>query len=489
VRDRLIRSVIAIAVAIGFGALLLPLRTHVSATTIALLFVIPVVASVVLGGLFIGIIETFASAITLDYLFLQPYNTLSIATTQNWVALVVYVAVVLIVARVVTGLKQARLEADRGAQAMRRVFELSELLVQNRSVDDLLKTIVQAVQNVFTIPGVSLLVLENERLKVAASVGDALSAEELRQLDPHSGVPMSIRSSVGPTSGLRTVSLSASSRPVGILVFRDVPMSPTDQSILITFANDAALAIEQTQLREQAMRTHLLEEIDNLRQALMGAVSHDLRTPLATIKLASSTLANRSNVLSSDDALELFDLIDIEADRLTRLVTNLLDMTRIEAGVLVIRPSSVKILDLVNEAIAAMGAGVRQRHIVINVPVSTANAMIDHQLILQVLINLLDNANRHSPLNGVITVSASDTDGALIVSVADEGPGVAVEDRQAIFNRFAQFNTGGRAGLGLTIARTFVEAHGEKIWCDDALGEGARFSFSLPRADRVGISA
>ena len=179
-------------------------------------------------------------------------------------------------------------------------------------------TIVLAVQTVFNIPGVSLLVLADQRLKIAASVGEPLTVEELRQLDPQSGLPVSIRSSVGSSAGLRTVALSASGRPIGILVLRDVPMSPTDQAILVTFANDAALALERTQLREQALRSQFLEEVDRLRQALMGAVSHDLRTPLATIKVASSTLANRASVLSDQDTHELHELIEIEADRLTR---------------------------------------------------------------------------------------------------------------------------------------------------------------------------
>jgi len=348
-----------------------------------------------------------------------------------------------------------------------------------------LHTIVLAVQTVFSIPGVSLLVLADQRLKIAASVGEPLSDEELRQLDPQSGLPVSIRSSVGSSSGLRTVALSASGRPIGILVLRDVPMSPTDQAILVTFANDAALALERTQLREQALRSHFLEEVDRLRQALMGAVSHDLRTPLATIKVASSTLANRANVLSAQDTHELHELIEIEADRLTRLVTNLLDMTRIEAGVLTIQQAPTSVSEMVKEAINVMNSSAKDHQLRLEVSDSLPLANIDRLLIIQVIVNLLDNALRHSPDQGLITVSAQGRGSSLVVSVADQGPGVAPEDRESIFNRFEQSNTGGRAGLGLTIAKTFVEAHGEKIWYEDAPGGGARFSFSLPVLDAL----
>ena len=479
-RGRLLGLSIGFVVPVACSALLLPLRSHVSSTTIALIFVIPVVAMVVFGGLFTGIATTIASAIILDFLFLKPYGTLSIGTTQNWVALFVYVVVVLLVARVVASLMSARLEAQKGGAAMRRVFELSELLVEDRSVDDLLRTIVQAVQTVFNIPGVSLLVLEEHRLKVAASVGEALTPDELRELDPQSGVPMHLRPHAGATSGLRTVALSASSRPIGILVLRDVPMSPTDQSVLVTFANDAALALERAQLREWARRSQLLEEIDRLRQSLMGAVSHDLRTPLATIKVASSTLSNRANVLTPEDAHELYELIEIEADRLTRLVTNLLDMTRIEAGVLRIQQSPISVEDLVKEALSVMGSSFKERTLRIDVPATLPHVSIDRLLIIQVLVNLLDNANRHSPTRGVISIVGDVAGDKVTIAVADQGPGVAPGDREAVFNRFEQFNTGGRAGLGLTIAKTFVEAHGERIWCDDAIGGGARFVVSLP---------
>ena len=480
VRARLLVLLLGVSDSLAFGALMLTLRSHVSATTVALVFVIPVVAGVVFGGLFMGFVSTVTSALVFDFWFLRPYDTLSIGTTQNWTALFVYVIVVLLVARVVSALKVARLEANRGGEAMRRVFELSELLVQDQSVEDLLRTIVQAVQTVFNIPGVSLLVLEDQRLKIAASVGERLSEEELRQLDPQSGLPVSLRSPVGSSRGLRTVALSASGRPVGILVLRDVPMSPTDQAILVTFANDAALALERTQLREQALRSQFLEEVDRLRQALMGAVSHDLRTPLATIKVASSTLANRANVLSEQDAHELHELIEIEADRLTRLVTNLLDMTRIEAGVLTIQQAPTSVNEIIKEAINIMNSSVRNRQLRLEVSDSLPMANIDRLLIIQVIVNLLDNALRHSPDQGQITVSAEQRGSSLVLAVADQGPGVAIEDREAIFNRFEQFNTGGRAGLGLTIAKTFVGAHGEKIWYEDAPGGGARFAFSLP---------
>ena len=150
------------------------------------------------------------------------------------------------------------------------------------------------------------------------------------------------------------MALTAAGRPVGILAIRGHAGLRGGPGLLRTFANHAALALERAQLREQALRSELLEEVDRLRHALMGAVSHDLRTPLATMKVASSTLLDPAIPLSDADAGELYGLIDIETDRLTRLVTSLLDMTRIDAGVLEVRPVPTPLRRWSTEAVATV---------------------------------------------------------------------------------------------------------------------------------------
>ena len=290
---------------------------------------------------------------------------------------------------------------------------------------------------------------------------------------------------LGSSSELRTVSLAASGRPLGVLVLRGARFSDEDREMLITFANDAAIAMERAQLREQALRTTLLEEVDRLRHALMGAVSHDLRTPLATIKVASSTLVSHAPQLTVEHAHELHELIEIESDRLTRLVSNLLDMTRIEAGVLTVHRTTSDVRTLIEEAVSALGPGLRRDQLTIDAPLGLPRVNIDQLLIIQVLVNLIDNALRHSPEDGRITVSARHDGPRVTVSVDDEGPGVAAVDRRTIFDRFVQFDTGGRAGLGLSIAKTFIEAQHEQIWCTESPAGGARFMFSLHATDEM----
>ena len=471
-----------VAASVGLGAALVPDRTHLSVATAALVLVVPVVAGVVIGGFRAGMVSVVAGFVVFDVAFVPPYDTLSVGSTEDWVALLVYAVVMVLVARVVTGLEAARAEADERTLEAQRLFGLSELLVDEGTVDELLRSIVTAVATAFEVPGVTLLVLDDERLEVAAAAGRGLSSDELRRLDPRSGVPVSLGTAPGSSDSIQTVALTASGRPVGILALRGMPARPSDRELLRTFANHAALALERAQLRDQALRTELLEEVDRLRHALLGAVSHDLRTPLATMKVASSTLLAPPNPLSESDAHELYGLIDVETDRLTRLVTSLLDMTRIDAGALVARLAPTPVRTMVDETVAALRPQMADHVLEVDVADALPDVEADQLLIGQVLANLLDNASRHAPPGTVITVVAEQRGDRVAVAVTDRGPGVPPEEREAIFDRFVRFDTGGRTGLGLAIARTFVGAHGGRIWVEDTPVGGARFVFTLTPA-------
>jgi two-component system sensor histidine kinase KdpD len=204
---------------------------------------------------------------------------------------------------------------------------------------------------------------------------------------------------------------------------------------------------------------------------------------LATIKVASSTFLDKSNALSAGDADELHGLIDMQADRLTRLVNSLLDMTRIQSGALEVRRRPWPVGNLIREAVAELQSSLVDRKVDIVAPSRLPPVDVDPLLVVQVLANLVDNANRHGPPGTPITVSASmPRRRRVTLSVSDHGPGVPAAEREMVFERFVRFDTGGRSGLGLAIAKAFVEAHGDRIWVEDAPGGGARFAFTLPIA-------
>lgn len=485
----MIGTAVGVASAIALGAVLVPFRTHLSIATPALVLVVPVVVAVILGGLTAGTISVVAGFLVYDDGFVPPYGRLTVGRGEDWVALVVYALVMLLVATVVARLEAARARAlDRTTEA-RRLIELSELLVADRSVEDLLETIVGTVRTVFAVPGVALLVPEEDRLVVAASAGDPLGQDELRGLQPLSGVPVRLDTWPGGANDVRTVALTAAGRPVGMLVMRGRPATEADRAMLRTFANHAAFALERARLREQAVRSELLEEVDRLRHALVGAVSHDLRTPLATMKVASTTLLHPTYPLSDADSDELHSLIDVETDRLTRLVDNLLDMTRIDAGALELRRQPTTVGALVAGAVESLRSTLDDRDVALSLPDDLPPIEVDQLLIRQVLTNLLDNAHRFAPVGSVITVGARARGDQVAISVADTGPGVPPGEREGVFDRFVRFDRGGRAGLGLTIAKTFAEAHGGRIWVEDVAGGGARFVITVPVAEPARIGA
>jgi two-component system, OmpR family, sensor histidine kinase KdpD len=477
--------VVGVALAVGAGAAMLPFRPHLSVATAAVVLVLPVLAGSVIGGIVAGTASVVAGFLVFDLLFVPPYRSLSVQRPQNLVALVVYAAVMILVANLVSRLDAARADARARADEARRILDLSDLLVEDRSTDELLKSVVRAVAHLFDVPGVALLVPDAENggsLRVAASAGEALSGAELHSLEPRSGVPVGLGTASALPDELQTVALIAGGQPVGLLALRTMPDAEEERVLLRSFVNHAALALERARLRDQALRSELLEEVDRLRHAMVGAVSHDLQTPLATVKIASSTLVDPRKPLSEEDVEELHGLIDIEVDRLIRLVTSLLDMTRIDAGVLELHRGPRSLPQLVREAVGSLHASLGDRAVATEFHEPLPDVDVDPVLIRQVLANLLDNANRHAPPESVITVAGEVRGDRVALSVTDEGPGIPAEEREVVFDRFVRFDTGARTGLGLTIAKTFVEAHGERIWVDDTHGKGSRFVFTLPTA-------
>ncbi len=478
-RWRRARSLVGVATAVALGCAMLPLRSHLSIATAGLVLVVPVVVGVIAGGYPGGVVSVVSGFLVFDFAYIPPYNTLTVGAGQNWVALGVYVIVMLLVAQVAAHLRTARAEALRREDEARRLFTLTEQLVEGGSVQQLLDTIVRAIATVFEVDGVALLLPDGNQLVVAASAGTPIGEPKLARLAPGSGVPVSVGTLGSEPGSLRTIALAASGGPVGILALRGLSTTVADGALLGTFANHAALALERVQLRTQAERSQRLEEMDRVRKDLLGAVSHDLRTPLATMKVASSALLDTANNLSEKDAAELHGLLDSQTDRLTRLVTSLLDLNRYESGVLTLAREPKGVLDLIGDALAAMRPTLGDRTVELDVPSALPDVDADPVLVGQVLANLLDNADRHSPPGAPIRVHAALDNGHVSVAVIDSGPGIPPEERDTVFRSFVRFDTGGRAGLGLAIAKTFVEAHGERIWFEDVNDGGARFVFTL----------
>lgn len=481
-------SLVAVGLVALLGAAMFPLRSHLSVATTALVLVIPVVAGVTIGGFTAGLVATATGFLVYDYVFIPPYYTLAVGAAQNWTALGVYAVVMVMVSRVVAQAKRSRVEAQRREVEARRLFDLSELLVRESSPAELLDRIVLSVTEAFALTGAALLLpTAGDRLELVAAVGTPLSESELHQLSAGAGDPVNVLATDTARRGIQAVALTAAGKGIGLLALRGLRGGRRERELLGAFANHLSLALERSQLQEHAVRAQLLEEIDRLRRSLVGAVSHDLRTPLATIKVAASALADENRTFSRADSSELAGLIDLQADRLDRLVTNLLDMTRIQSGALELHQQRLKVSELVDEALAMLGPAAPAGRIAQKIPEDLPEVYVDPVLIRQALGNLIDNAIRYAPEGTAVLISGTSGESDKVeVAVSDAGPGVAIDERKSIFQMINRSAAGGRGGLGLAIARAFVEVHGESIWIEDSEESvGVRFVFSLPVANVI----
>src|SRR5215470_2544077 len=486
-RAALQRTIAGTAAALATMAVLtvamLPLRGSLSIATMALILIVPVVTGVAVGGFRAGVLSAIAGFLVYDFFFIPPYQTLSVGAPQYWAALGVYVVVMLQVARVVAGMNAARSKERRQGTELRELFAVSGLLLEDKPLEELLPAIVTTLAEVFGARQVALLLPKAGNLEVAASAGEPLSPEQRRRVLPPPGELGSVGVQSGEHSDLLLLALTASGRPVGLLALSGQPVGHSEREPLLLFANQIALAVERAQLREQALATRLTQEMAQLARTLVAAVAHDLRAPLASVKASSSTLADPGLELTAEARQDLARLIDVQADRLADLVANLLDMSRIQAGVLEPRRSLTQVADLLASLTTDLGPALRGHPLEVQLADGLPPADVDIVLITRVLSNLVHNAVRHSPKDAPVTVGARLAGPETIeVSVTDHGPGVSPGHRDEIFAMFVRRDNDAGAGLGLTIARTFVEAHGQRIWVEDAPGGGARFCFTLPAA-------
>ncbi|MDE3036375.1 MAG: GAF domain-containing protein, partial [Nitrospirota bacterium] len=289
-----------------------------------------------------------------------------------------------------------------------------------------------------------------------------------------------------PGAGALYLPMVGAHGPVGVLAVRPSRpgrlFDPEQLHLLETFAGQIALAIERVRLAEEAQRAQVLAETERMRNAILSSVSHDLRTPLATVTGAASSLLEGGDQLDVAARQDLANAIYGEAARLDRLVKNLLDMTRLEAGAVQPKKEWHPIEEIVGAALTRLEGRLHGQSVRTQFPPDLPLVHLDGVLIEQVLVNLLENALKYASPGGPIELSAARTDDAVIVEVADRGPGLQPGDEQRVFDKFyrgSQARKGG-VGLGLTICRGIVEAHGGRIWAENRPGGGAAFRFTLP---------
>jgi two-component system sensor histidine kinase KdpD len=464
------RGALGYAVAVGGTALvtapLLAVRGEVSKTTVVLAYLLVVTAAAAAGGLGPGITAAGLGFLAFDVLFLQPYHHILVADPQDWLSLGVYLLVAVVVSLLVATSERRRAQAERRERETRMLFELSSSLVAHGSLPDTLDGVVRTVRSLFDLAGCAIVLPSGDGIRLAAVDGQVPGEQDER-------VPM--RSGEHVVGALVVVTGGPGSAAFG----------EAERRVLATFANQAALAVEQGQQEEERNRALALQETDRLRTALLNSVSHDLRTPLASIKASASSLLDREVRWSDAERDEFLTTINTEADRLTRLVHNLLDMSRIEAGALDPRLVESSLTEVVGPVVRRARAASRQR-VEVEVPEELPPVLADPVRLDQVLTNLLDNARTYAAASPVQVVARRAGD-AVELRVVDHGPGIPDPERERVFDQFYRLKGGRRpegTGMGLAICRGIVQAHGGSLRVETTPGGGASFVLTLPVSPR-----
>lgn len=439
--------------------LLTLILTHVRSTIslpgalmIYLLFVV-VIATV--GGFIPAMAAAIAATLLANWYFTPPLHTFTIDDTVNVIALIVFIGVAAIVSTLVTQSGRRSLEAAHARGEAATLVQLAGALLTE---DDPLPSIMgQLLASFDNLQSLTILRRSGERAwRVVESTGEPIA---------HS-----------PEQATDTVELDADD----ILAIIGPDLTADERRVLHGFTAQLAVALESRELRAEASAATALAQADALRTALLRAVSHDLRTPLASIKAASTTLLADDVELSADAVHQLQKTIDEEADRLNELVTNLLGMSRLQAGVLQPATTDIGVDEVVSRAVA--GLGDRGRDVVVDVPDDLPRIHADPALLERAVANVIDNALAWSPDDQPVRVQAGAAGGEVHVRVVDRGAGIPRDQRERVFQPFQRLgdrSSGAGVGLGLAVARGFVEAMGGTLEIDDTPGGGTTMVFTF----------
>jgi len=428
----------AVAVAVVTGAIEL-LRPYVPVLSLGVLYVLAVLAVAVGWGMAYAVPVAVASMLAFNFFFLPPRYTFMLADSRNWLALLVFVITAVVVSELAA-------RSRRRARESKLLAQIATSLLEQGSVSE-------------------------ELTRIAAEAARALQVEQAR-----------IELGEGTEPG-DAYPLAVGNRRVGTIYLegRRQGSEAARRRLLPALASLLGVAIDRERLSQEALETEALRRSDTIKTAVLRAVSHDLRSPLMAILTSAGTLARRDFALDQADQSDLVDTIVTEAGRLDRLVSNLLDLSRLQAGAAQPELQVWGIDDVVVRALDEVGQDVGRVEVAL--PEESASVRVDVHQVERVLVNLLENALRYSPASEPVRVQVSATPSEALVRVVDRGPGIAASELERIFEPFqraTQSREAVGAGLGLAIARGFAEANGGRVWAESRQGQGATFVLALP---------
>jgi two-component system, OmpR family, sensor histidine kinase KdpD len=427
---------------------------HPPTAVVAVLYVLAVVVAARLGGALAGIAASIASFLAFNFFFTSPLHTFAVGAPEDLVALFVFLAVAVVVGLLLSSTVEAKTKAEQRELEARLVNRLATRLLAGESTEKVLLGLAEGIRDVFGF----------ERCEVVTTfTSGALSAG-----DPRSDAPLVVRA-------------TAHGQQIGeIRVWSGRGLGQDEQAVIESLATQLALALEGIRLSAEVRSAELEAQSSQLKAALFSGVTHDVKTPLGAI-MTSVTSLIEGRGFSDEDRGDHLETIRQEAERLHRVVNNLLDVARLRAGALVPAKASSPIDEVMESVINRLRHLLDGRSIEMRITDEVPEVPMDVVQIDQVLTNLIENAIKYTPPGTPIALSAVGSNQVVRVTVADRGPGIPKEDRLRIFEPFERADESGTGtGLGLAISNAIVVAHDGRMWVSDNPTGGAAFTFELP---------
>jgi len=479
-------AIVAAALGIGFV-----LQQYLNVVNIALVFLTAILISAVTYGLLPSLYACVISVLAYNFFFLPPLYTFTIADPENVVALFFFLIVAVIASNLAARTRNQVVTARDRARTTEELFAFSRKLAGIGKLEDLLWATVYQIALMLSVR-VMLLLPEADSIAVRAGYPpeDELDEADLaaaRWSWEHNRAAGRGADTL-PGAKRLFLPLRTGRGPVGVLgIDRDRPgplLTPDGRRLLDALADQVAVAIERVTLAEDVDRARVQAETERLRAALLTSISHDLRTPLASIIGAMTSLRSYGDAYDKASREELMSTIQSEAERLNRFIGNLLDMTRLESGAIQLNPEMIDASEIIGTALNRASKILVDHRLEIDIDPHLPMLRLDYLLFEQALFNILDNAAKYAPPKSLVRISAHRENGSVVVRVEDEGPGIPPGDLERIFDKFYRVHAQDRqragTGLGLAICRGFVEAMGGTITAGNRSKGGGVFTIRIP---------
>jgi two-component system sensor histidine kinase KdpD len=459
-------------------------------TDVVMVFLLGIVIASMRLGYGPSLLATILSVLAFEYFFIPPLFSFAVTDLRHIVTFTVMFLVAIVISHQTKRIREQAEAASVRERNTASLYAASREMGQAHSGDELALTAAEYARTILVsdiavllpTPGGELHPITTREV-VRLSAQEMSAAQRFWREAPSAG-----SRGQAERSDTRMVKLPGSDGPVGVLVVRPrEPAGAQGQAVhahLDAFASLLGSALERTSLADEARRARLRAETEQVRNALLSSVSHDLKTPLSVVMGATGALLERPP-RDEDKRRVLVLTAHEEAVRLNRLLRNLLDMTRLEAQAMTLRKEWQPLEEVVGAALNRLDDRMLDREVTTNIAPDFPLVPFDAILVEQVLVNLLENAAKHTPAGSPIELTAAIMEGIVQIDVADRGPGVPPQDSERVFEKFYRVHEreGGGVGLGLTICKGIVTAHGGRIWVDARPGGGALFRFTLPLLD------